>query len=256
MSLKIRSLVVDDEANSRENIGILLDQFCPQIEVLGMAANITKAEELIREQQPALAFLDVQLGKETVFTLLKNLDKIDFEIIFITAHDHYALKAFEFMAVDYLLKPIEIPQLIRAVNSAAERINSKSLHFSLEQMMMQVEGFNRSRHKLALGTGKGYEMVYINNITYCLADGSYTHFYFQDGQTLVVSKNLKYYENLLSGYGFVRCHNTALVNLNFVKTLERTSGGALIMEDGKQLPVSKTKRQELEGKIKDTRRLI
>ncbi|MEM1357695.1 MAG: LytTR family DNA-binding domain-containing protein [Bacteroidota bacterium] len=254
--LTIKSLVVDDEANSRENISILLGQFCPNVEVAGVAANIVEAEKLIFQQRPDLVFLDIQLGSETVFSLLTKLGKVDFEIIFITAHDHYALKAFEFMAVDYLLKPIEIPHLIKAVNNATSRIGNKSLHLSMEQMMMHVQNFNRGQHKVALATGKGYEMVYISEIMYCLADGSYTHFHFKSGEELVVSKNLKYYENLLDGYGFIRCHNTALVNLRYVKTIERSSGGAIVMEDNRSLPVSKLKRQELEARIKDQRRLI
>ena len=256
MIQKISSLIVDDEANSQENINILLEQFCPNIEVVGIASNIRTAEQQIMELQPQLVFLDIQLGSDTSFTLLKNLPQINFEIIFITAHDHYAVKAFEFMAVDYLLKPIEIAQLIRAVANAADRVSSKSIHLSLEQMMMHVEDFNRSRHKIALATVKGYEMVYISDIMYCLADGSYTHFYFREHEPLIVSKNLKFYENLLDGYGFVRSHNTVLVNLQYIKTIERIQGGALVMEDGKQLAVSKVKRQELERRIKELKRLI
>ncbi|MEL6142922.1 MAG: response regulator [Bacteroidota bacterium] len=150
MKQRISSLIVDDEASSRENTSMLLEQFCPNVEVIGIAGNIRTAEQMMEEKEPQLVFLDIQLGSETAFSLLKNLKEINFEIIFITAHDHYALKAFEFMAVDYLLKPIEIAQLIRAVNNAADRISSKSLHLSLEQMMMHVEDFNRSRHKIAL----------------------------------------------------------------------------------------------------------
>ncbi|MEO0732289.1 MAG: LytTR family DNA-binding domain-containing protein [Bacteroidota bacterium] len=252
----IPSLIVDDEASSRENISILLEQFCPEVKVVGVAANLRQATQLITDQRPQLVFLDVQLGADTAFMLLKQLGAIDFEIIFITAHNHYALKAFEFMAVDYLLKPVEIPALIKAVTNAGKRLASKSLHLSMEQMMMHVEDFNRDRHKLALATGKGYEMVYIRDITYCLADGSYTHFYFRNGEELVVSKNLKYYENLLVPYGFIRSHNTTLINLQYVKTIERTGGGALVMEDGKTLPVTKARRQELEARIKNDRRLF
>lgn len=256
MQQKIPSLIIDDEANSRENIGMLLQQFCAGVEIIGEANNVNSAEQLIQELQPALVFLDIQLGSETAFSLLKRLPEINFDIIFITAHDHYAIKAFEFMAIDYLLKPIEIKQLTRAVANAAERLASRTIHLSLDQMMMQVEDFNRSRHKLALAIGKGYEMVYINDIMYCMANGSYTRFHFKQTEPLLVSKNLKYYENILDGYGFVRTHNTTLVNLHYVKTIERANGGAIIMEDERSLPVSKAKRLELEGKIKELRRLI
>ncbi|MEM7575350.1 MAG: LytTR family DNA-binding domain-containing protein [Bacteroidota bacterium] len=256
MAKKIPSLIIDDEASSRENISMLLEQFCPEVALVGMASNVREAEQQIKALQPAIVFLDIQLGTETAFSLLKRLGNIDFAIIFITAYDHFAIKAFKFMAVDYLLKPIEIPQLIRAAGNAVKQVADRSLHLSLDQMMMQVEDFNRSRHKLALATGKGYEMVYIQDIMYCLANGSYTHFFFKHEEPLLVSKNLKYYENLLGEYGFLRTHNTALVNLQYVKTIERVNGGSLVMEDQRSLPVSKAKRMELEGRIKEIRRLI
>jgi two-component system LytT family response regulator len=256
MGTIVTSIIVDDEANSRENTSMLLEQFCPNVRVVGMADDITTAEKLIESHNPQLVFLDIQLGTEVVFSLLTKLKEVNFEIIFITAHNHYALKAFEFMAVDYLLKPVDISHLVKAVTNASMRIENKTLHLSIEQMMMHVKGFNRTQHKVALSTGKGYEMVYIKDIMYCLAGGSYTHFHFKDGTEKVVSKNLKYYENLLDGYEFVRTHNTTLVNLQYVKTIERINGGAIVMEGDKILSVSKVKRQQLEGKIKENRRLL
>lgn len=256
MKRKVQSIIVDDEANSRENISFLLEEFCPLIQVIGEAGNIRVAEELIMEKRPELVFLDIQLGSDTAFKLLENLSEISFEIIFITAHNHYAIKAFEFMAIDYLLKPIEIPQLIRAVSNAAERIDDRSSKLSLDQLILQVNDFNRSRHKIALATSRGFEMVYINDIMYCLANGSYTKFHFKSTEPLLVSKNLKYYENILEVYGFARSHNSALVNLRYVKTIERAQGGALIMEDDQIVPVSKSVRQDLENRIKKIQRLI
>lgn len=256
MPRKITSLVVDDEPSSRENLTILLEKFCLDVEVVGVAATANEAEAMIKALAPQLIFLDIQLGVETGFDLLRMFPKIEFEIIFVTAHDHYALKAFEFMAVDYLLKPIKIPQLVRAVYNAKERIENKSLTLSLEQMMMHVDDFNRDRHKIALAVEKGYKMIYISQIMYCSADGSYTHFYLKDEEPLVVSKNLKYYEKLLEGYGFERSHISTLVNLRYVSAVEKKGGGALVMENGKQLPVSRAKRQELESKIKGGERLL
>lgn len=255
-SSEIRSVIVDDEASSRENLSFLLNEFCPSVKIVGLAADLDSARKELQEKAPQLVFLDIQIGSETIFSLLGNLEKTDFEIIFTTAHEHYAVKAFKFMAVDYLMKPVKIDELVAAVNNAVERITAKNLHLSIDEMMMHVQNFNRSKHKIALSTGKGYEMVYIHEIMYCLADGSYTKFVFRDETSLVVSRNLKYYENLLVEYDFVRCHNTALVNLHFVKTLERVGGGSIVMEDGSELPISKTRRQEMDARIKDKRRLI
>lgn len=253
---KIASLIIDDEANGRENLGILLKGYHPRIEIIGTAANVNDAEKLIIKKEPQLVFLDIQLGAETAFTLLNRLPNPSFEIIFVTAHEDYAMRAFEFMAIDYLLKPIGIDKLEKAVINAMERIDNKTMHISMEEMMLHVRNFNRNQHKIALSTQTGYEMVYIREVMYCQSEGSYTRFLFTSGDELLVSKNLKYYENLLSEYGFSRSHNTTLVNLLYVKRLERSAGGYLVMENNKTLPVSKSKRQELESLIKEQRRLI
>ena len=125
MTQRIASLIIDDEINSRENIGMLLEDFCPQVKVMGAAANVRTARDMILRHRPELVFLDIQLGSETAFSLLQQLPKIDFEIIFITAHDHYARKASEFKAVDYLLKPVDISRLLAAADIAAARIARK-----------------------------------------------------------------------------------------------------------------------------------
>lgn len=252
----ITSIVVDDEANNRENIQMLLREFCPMVTIVGEAENLEEARKAIDEEQPQLVFLDIQVGNETVFSLLSQLEEIDFAIIFVTAHEKHALRAFEFMAVDYLMKPIQIPALVKAVNNAILRIKPNKAVTPMDDILKQLEIFNRTRHKVALATSRGAEMVYIKDIMYCQADGSYTRFTFLTGPPLVVSRNLKYYENILSEYDFVRCHNTTLVNLQYVKVLERAGGGAIIMEDGTELPISKTKRMELDARIKLNRRLI
>lgn len=256
MQQNISAVIIDDEASGRENISFLLEEFFPMINVVGTAGGIAEAEKLILNTLPQLAFLDISLGNENVFTLLEKLPKLELEIIFVTANEDYMSKAFEFMALGYLIKPIDTTAFIKKVNQAVKRIGTKGQNISIEQIMMQVEDFNRNKHKIALSTAKGYELVYINEIMYCEADGSYTHFHFREGPELVVSKNLKYYENMLVEYGFIRSHNTVLVNLRYIKTIERSSGGGIIMEDGKTLAVSKTKRQELEQRIKEHRRLV
>ncbi|SEQ85180.1 LytR/AlgR family response regulator transcription factor [Neolewinella agarilytica] len=253
---RIVSLIIDDEANSQENISILLNKYCPQVLVAGTAGNLDAAEKLILKHNPQLVFLDIQLGATTAFTLLEKLKTITFEIIFITAHNNHAVRAFDFAAVDYLLKPIDIDKLIKAVDNATGKIGKKTMQVSMAEMMQQFKSFNKSQQKIGLATSIGYEMVYIKDIMFCMANGSYTDFFFESGEKLTVSKNLKYYENLLVDYNFLRSHNSALVNLSFIKRIERTDGGSLLMENGSLIPVSKTKRKELEDRIKDNKRLI
>lgn len=253
---KITSLIIDDEANSQENIAIILRKYCPQVFIAGTASTLNEAEEMILAYNPLLVFLDIQLGAENAFSLLEKLGQINFEVIFITAHNHYAVQAFDVMAVDYLLKPIDIAPLVKAVERAELRIKNKEIRHSMDEVMQQVKNINRNKHKIGLATSAGYEMVKITDIAYCLANGSYTDFIFTSGEKLTVSKNLKYYENILVDYGFLRSHNASLVNLAYVKRIDRTDGGSLLMEDGALLPVSKLKRKEMEERIKENKRLF
>lgn len=252
----VNALIVDDEENSRENIAMLLRDFCPEVKVIGSAGTIDEAEQKITQLKPELVFLDIQIGRQTGFDLLERFARINFEIIFITAFDQHAVRAFEFTAVDYLLKPVDISKLTQAVARAGEKIAVKPESTSLKEMIRHVRNFEREKHKIALSTSKGYEMYYIRDIMYCEAEGSYTRFTFSGGEQLVVSKNLKYYQSLLQPYHFVRCHNSSLVNLQYVKRLERSGTGGLIMENDKQLAISKNKRKEMEQIIKDKKRLI
>ncbi|MEO0471498.1 MAG: LytTR family DNA-binding domain-containing protein, partial [Bacteroidota bacterium] len=206
--------------------------------------------------KPDLVFLDIQIGSQTIFELLHKLDSLNFEIIFVSAYEHFALKAFQFMASDYLLKPIDIPKLQAAVEKASTNVNNRSIHTHLQQMMLNLQSIHQEQHKIALATLDGYELVYVRSIIYCLADGSYTHVHFNDGSKLTVSRNLKHYERMLSEYGFMRVHQSALINLRLIRKVVRASGGSLVMEDGHHVPISKSKRMELEEAIKANRRLI
>ncbi|MBC6995644.1 LytTR family DNA-binding domain-containing protein [Neolewinella lacunae] len=256
MTPKFNAIVIEDEKSEQDILITLLQKHCPEIKLLGVGSSVGEADELIRNLQPQLVFLDIQLGDETAFTLLSQLEAISFEIIFVTAHDQYALQAFEYMAVDYLLKPIDVNKFIRAVNSAKVKIEGKFIHASMGEMLSHVRTFNRNQHKIALSTSSGYELVPVKDIMYCLADGSYTHFFCVGREPIMVSKNLKHYETLLADYAFSRIHPTALVNLFYVKKIDRSEGGSLVMEDERTLPISKAKRQELEASIKENHRLV
>jgi len=254
--MKIRSLIVDDEANGRENLSLLLQEFCSEVEICGEANSIDSGLVAIRDIKPQLVFLDIQLGSQTVFELLEQIESIDFQIIFVTAHDHFALKAIEFSAIDYLLKPIEIPKLKSAVDRAINYLESSTIDQRLNTLFQNINSVKKIDHKIALTTSEGYEMIYVKDIMYCIADGSYTHFHFTDGSSLIVSKNLKHYQGLLEEYNFSRCHNSCLVNLSYIKTIGKTQGGYIKMEDDKMLPISKSSRLKLELKIKTSNRLI
>lgn len=253
--MKLTSVIIDDEANARENIAILLQDFFPNISIIGEADSVPSGIDLLENTNPDIVFLDIQLGARTAFELLDQIANRDFQFIFITAFDSYAIKAFELMALDYLLKPIEISKLVKAIEKAKVTKSANRSNDRLENLIQNLKQTPESKQKIALATSEGYEMIYIDQILYCIADGSYTHFHFKEMPKKVVSKNLKYYENLLSEYNFIRSHSSCLVNKSYIQTIGKTQGGFLKMEDGKVLPISKHSRSLLENQIKATNRL-
>jgi len=253
--MNIKSVIIDDEPDARENLSLFLKEYCKEVQICGEANSIKSGLELIKKELPQLVFLDIQLGSQTVFELLHQIDSIDFQIIFVTAHDHFAIKAIEFSAIDYLLKPIDIHKLQNAVDKVKKQLESKRLDNRLNNLLHNLNAKSNIQ-KIALTTSEGYELIYIDTIKYCLADGSYTHFHFTNREPIIVSKNLKYYQRLLSDYNFIRCHNSNLINLAYVKTIGRSKGGFIKMEDGTVLPITKSVRLELENKIKTGNRLI
>lgn len=237
-SISYNTLLVDDEPNSIENISILLQEYCPSLNIVGIACSLKEAKKQITVLQPDIVFLDIHLGNKTIFELLESLHTIPFEIIFLTADDSFALKAFNYNAVDYLLKPVDIKKLKEAV--------SKTL-IKLRGLIMKPISANQ---KVIFPLLNGYRLEYISNILYLLADGSYTNVMFNEGSKLVVSKNIKHYELRLGQYGFIRIHPSVLINYEKVKEISRSDGGYVTMENGKTLPISKSKRKDFEEFIK------
>ena len=241
---QLKSIVVDDELNGIENLETIINEFCPQIELLGNAQTLEDAEVLIHEKAPDLVFLDIQIGTRTIFDLLQKLGEIKFEIIFISAHDH-SMQAFKYMAIDYLLKPVDIQKLKAAITRAEFNLSKRRFADHAEQLLSLLKKGGNERSKVAIPTSDGYEFVLTNDILYCSADRSYTTIALCDGRTLTASQNLKHYEDLLPEEHFLRIHNSHITNLNCVKKISRANGGYIIMEDNKELPFSKSRKEQL-----------
>lgn len=254
-STSIRAIIVDDELNCLENLQLLLTEFCPEVTLVGKAASLIEARKLINSTAFEIAFLDIQIGSDSIFTLLREYPNPAFQIIFVTAYDHYALRAFEFMAIDYLLKPIEVPKLINSIRRSRSVSDIQHQGSALQQVMLQLRDLNRDQHKIAIPTNQGFDMLNVREIMYCLADGSYTHLHLHNQPKQTASKNLKHYERLLEDYGFIRSHPSCLINPKYIRSIERMNGGNVIMDDGEVLPISKTKRLELEEIIRNNHRL-
>jgi len=221
----------------------MLQENCRAINVVASADSVQTGLTAIAEQKPELVFLDIELQSETSFEILEKLPEINFELVFTTAFDHYALKAIKFCAIDYLLKPIDLNELRIAVAKAEKRLNREYLNKNLEVLVNNLKSGSQNNHRIALSTLEGLLFVNVRDIIYCESSGPYTRFIFKQAAVIVTSKHLKEYEDLLSGYEFFRIHKSYLVNLQEIKKYIRGDGGHIIMSDGAALNVSKQRKE-------------
>jgi two-component system, LytTR family, response regulator len=244
----IRSIIVDDELKSRESLKILLEDFCEDIEVLALCQNVDEGLRAIETHKPDVVFLDIQMQRETGFDLLTRAKAISFEVIFTTAYAEYAIKAFKFSAIDYLLKPIDIEELKKALGKVEKKLTG-SISDRLDQLIQNLKPNNFQNYKLALPTSDGLVFIKAENILYCEASGNYTEIYAADGKKYLVSRTLKEYEDMLTDYNFCRIHNSYLINLDCIKKYVRGEGGYVVMNNDVSLDVSKRKKDAFLRKL-------
>jgi two-component system LytT family response regulator len=246
------ALLVDDEAHGRRLLQKYLSTYCHEIDVLDEARTVQEAYEKIVSLKPQIIFLDIALMNESAFDLLAKFEQIPFEIIFITAYNDFAIRAIKLSAVDYLLKPVDIEQLVNAVQKAIARIDEKGTmrHF---RFLMENLKQRESIHKVALPTQEGYVFVEISQIIRCEAAGSYTEFHFANRKPIVVSKGLKEYEDLLEHHHFIRIHHSHLIQLNHVSAYHKGKASYVTMADGSSVEVSIRKRDEFLMRLNELR---
>jgi len=243
----MKALIVDDELSNQENLQKLLKSYADDVQVCAVADTIEEAATAIKQHRPELLFLDIQLHDRSGFDLLKQLDEINFEIIFVTAYDQYGIQAVKFAALDYLLKPIDIDELAAAVNKARKAVKQKKKNERLGHLLEYLKEENQTSPRIALPLFSETRYVSINDIVRCEADNTYTKFVLANGEQLLVSKTLKEYADMLAGYSFLRTHQSHLVNMAYIKSWIREDGGSLLLKDNTKIPVSKLNRQ----KVKD-----
>jgi two-component system LytT family response regulator len=242
----MKAIIIDDVLSGREVLKKLVELNCPDVTVVNTLNSIETGLQAIRKDKPDLVFLDIQMPNASGFDLLNQLDKIDFEIIFVTAHDDYAIKAFKYSAVDYLLKPIKVTELIDAVNKARERIEKDHSGDHIKFMLDKVSPSKKVflNNKILLPTLGGYNIIDIFEIAYCQSESNYTRFHFVDGKNIVVSKTLKEFESILLENQFFRIHRSYIINLNCIAKYNKGKGGEVVMKDGAVLEVSRDKKEE------------
>jgi two-component system LytT family response regulator len=241
MKAKLRTVIIDDEADALNFIHSIIREYCPALEVVGKANNVLDGIAVIRESQPHLVLLDVEMPHGSGFDLLVQFPDKAFDVVFITAFNHYAIKAIKFSAVDYLLKPININEFIVAMEKVAEKRASPAMpNRNFETLLENLS--SAAPPKLAIPTSDGMEYLNTKEIIRIEADRSYSWFHLTGKRKMLVSKNLKEYQDLLNDRNFFRSHNSHLVNLEHVKKYIRADGGAIEMVDGSHVPISRTRR--------------
>ena len=237
----INVLIIDDEENARKLISSILTKHCKNVNICGEAADVGAALTKIIELKPELVFLDIQLKDGTAFDVLKKIQKIDFKIVFVTAYQEFALEAFRFSALDYVLKPFNPSLILIAVEKAEEKLNLEEIKLKVESLQYNFSS-GKEEKKIILKTSDSIYLLNVKEIIRCESEGSYTTFFTTDGRKLLVSKGIKEYEDMLTVFGFFRVHQSHLINLSCFKEYNRKEDLA-ILKDNSKIPVSTRKKE-------------
>ena len=238
----MKAIIIEDEERSRIVLQNLLETYCPEIEIVGTAEAVPAAVKLIRSIQPELLFLDVQISGGTGFDVLEKVHDLNLAVIFTTAYDHYALKAFKFSAIDYLLKPIDIEELKAAVRKVLTTSKLEEEQYKIHNLLSNLKNPNEDP-VLLVSTLEAVEFIRIRDIIRCEAQGAYTQLFLRDSKPVMVSKVIKEFEFLLQDYGFYRVHQTHIINLKEVRKYVK-SENYLLMRDGIQIQLARSRKDE------------
>lgn len=240
---KLKAILIDDELSSLQNLQQKLDEFCPDVQVIATAQKPEEAMLLIKHHKPDVIFLDIEMPKMSGLRMLDELGECDFEIIFTTAYNHYAIDAIRISAFDYLMKPIAIKEL----QAAVERLNKMRTSQTREKIDILKSSMSEKKSqddKIAIPTTEGLEFIPIGSILHIESSSNYSKIFFRESKPIIVTKLLKDFEDMLLPYRFYRIHNSHLINLNYIKKYVKAEGGQVIMQDGTTIDVARRKKEE------------
>lgn len=239
----MKAVIVDDEKDSREILSNYVAKYCPDVTVCGMGESVSSGLQVIQKHQPDIVFLDIEMPYGNGFDLLEKASDLVFETVFVTAFDNYAIQALNQSAAYYLLKPIDIDELIHAVEKIRQELVSKSNPRHAQVLLDNIR--TGANQKIMLPTMEGFEIVFINTILYCEAADNFTRFHLEKGPPLLICRTLKYFEDILREHRFLRIHRSHVINPEFVIRYSKGKGGFVTMKNNQELEVSATKKKEL-----------
>lgn len=240
---KFTSIVVDDIPEALKMLSNDIEKMHPEIEIIGKATSVISAAKLLQKKHPDILFLDIMLGDGTAFDILEIVPDLQSKIIFVTASDEYAIKAFKFAAIDYILKPYANEDLAKSIQKAKEQIQPNKEQLTVLQE--SIKHPNTRNQKISLHTSEKIIVVQLSEIIRCKSDNNYTTFHLENGQRILVSKTLKYYADMLKEHQFLRVHQSHLINTKYIKEFMKSDGGYIILKDKSNIPVSVRKRNEV-----------
>jgi len=239
----INAAIVEDEPKNVALLKKMLEMYCPQVNICGNANSVDSSVKLIKECKPDLVFLDIEISGGNSFYILDLLQPVNFDIIFITAYDNYLLKAIKYSALDYLMKPLNIQELIAAINKSVNKI-IKQKTFQQVQVLLQNVSKAKPLSTIAIPNASGLQFITVQNIIRCEANGSYTTIFTSDARTYTASKTLKEYEDILPQDVFFRTHNSHLINLTFIAKYHKGIGGVIEMTDKSMIPLAARRKND------------
>jgi len=246
----IKAIIIDDEGHCINRLENLLATFCSDMVVLcGSFKTVEEGSDAIRTIKPQLVFLDVEINDKTGFDLLQQLPEINFEVIFTTAYDKYAVQAFKFSALDYLLKPVDAEDLQHAIKKLNQKFSQQEISQKFDALFHNLKSMQGASKKICVPVVSGLVFIQVSDIIRCESEINYTKLFLKDKQKLLVAKTLKEFEEMLTEYNFYRVHNSHLINLAYIKTYNKGKGGFVVMEDGSEIEVSTRRKDEFLKKL-------
>jgi two-component system, LytTR family, response regulator len=247
--MPVKTIIIEDEEKSLYVLQEMISQFAFDLEVCGTASYTHSAVKLIETTMPDLIFLDICIADGTGFDILRQISTRNFELIFITAYDNYAVEAFRFAAIDYLLKPIGIQEFEEAVERARKRLIERTRYNTIDNLLNTLSQRTEPEKKISIPTLHGYEFVNLTDVIWCRSDGSYTTFYLTNQTKIISSRRLGHYEDVLFSNNFCRIHNSIIINMQRIKSYVKGKGGYVVMADGTELEISQRRKSDFLDKL-------